>query len=300
MNDDHPEDQAALDPKADLRRRLDENLVRSVIAVPLLLDIEKAPEDLHWVIIDLNLRHNQGRQGAKDAIYELVDDALREAGNENPDQKVNRSKSNASQQYVYARLQGNIIRNIVERDQQSPVRAIFHVWPVFIVRAQIWKSVATVKADACRRAFASTGKGILWAVLDSGIDGSHPHFDKHGNLRDLPAPLTHMDFTADPPALLGLPADDYRHGPHVACPIVRERDQNGKIAYTADDTLGSVVAIAPECKLVSFKVLDRNGQGPISNVIAALDLIQEINGFGRQIVIHGVNLRSEEHTSELQ
>ena len=305
MNDDHPEDQAALDPKADLRRRLDENLVRSVIAVPLLLDIEKAPEDLHWVIIDLNLRHNQGRQGAKDAIYELVDDALREAGNENPDQKVNRSKSNASQQYVYARLQGNIIRNIVERDQQSPVRAIFHVWPDFIVRAQIWKSVATVKADACRRAFASTGKGILWAVLDSGIDGSHPHFDKHGNLRDLPAPLTHMDFTADPPALLGLPADDYGHGTHVAgiiageleaasptppVAIVRERDQNGKIAYTADHTLGSVVAIAPECKLVSFKVLDQNGQGPISNVIAALDMIQEINGFGRQIVIHGVNL----------
>src|ERR1035438_4693376 len=156
-----------------------------------------------------------------------------------------------------------------------------------------------------KRRPSSTGKGILWAVLDSGIDGSHPHFDKHGNLRDLPAPLTHMDFMADPPARLALPADDYGHGTHVAgiiageleassptppVAIVRERDQNGKIAYTADHTLGSVVAIAPECKLVSFKVLDQNGQGPISNVIAALDMIQEINGFGRQIVIHGVNL----------
>ncbi|MFI5338002.1 MAG: hypothetical protein ACHQ5A_14525, partial [Opitutales bacterium] len=212
MDDNRPPDQPVPDPKADDRRRLDENLLKSVIAVPLLLDIERAPADLHWVIIDLNLRHTEGRQGAKDTIYKLVDDALREAGNENPDQKVSRSKSDASQQYVYARLQGNIIRKVVERDQQSPVRAIFHVWPDFIVSAQIWKSVATVKADACRRAFASTGKGILWAVLDSGIDGSHPHFDKHGNLRDLPAPVAHMDFTVDPPARLDMPVDDYGHG----------------------------------------------------------------------------------------
>ena len=306
MDDDQPPDQPAPDAKPYERRRFDpENLVRSVIAVPLLRDIEMAPAELRWVIIDVNLRHREGRQGAKDTIYKLVEDVLREAGDANPDQKVNRSKSDASQQYVYARLQGNIIRSIVERDQRNPTRAIFHIWPDFIVSAQIWKSVATVKADACRRAFATTGKGIVWAVLDSGIDGKHPHFDKHANLRDLPAPVTHMDFTADPPAPQDVPMDDYGHGTHVAgiiageleatsptppTAIVRERDETGKITYLPDKTVGSVVALAPECKLVSFKVLDRTGQGPISNVIAALDKIQEINGFGREIVIHGVNL----------
>jgi serine protease AprX len=306
MNDDQPPDQPVPDATPDNQRRFDpENLVKSVIAVPLLRQIEKDPAELHWVIIDINLRHGAGRQGAKDTIYKLVEDALHDAGNTNPDQKVNRSKSDASQQYVYARLSGNIIRSIVASDQRNPTRAIFHIWPDFIVRAQIWKSVATVKADACRRAFATSGKGILWAVLDSGIDGTHPHFDKHSNLRNLPAPVTHIDFTADPPAPLDLPADDYGHGTHVAgiiageleatsptppIAIRRERDETGKIAYLPDTSVGSVVALAPECKLVSFKVLDRTGQGPISNVIAALDKIQEINGYGREIVIHGVNL----------
>ncbi len=306
MDDNRPPDQPVPDAKPDDQRRFDpENLVKSVIAVPLLRAIEKNSAGLHWVIIDVNLRHSEGRQGAKNTVYKLVEEAVREFRDANPDQKVNRSKSDASQQYVYARLQGDVIRSIVARDQQNATRAIFHIWPDFIVSAQIWKSVATVKADACRRAFATTGKGIVWAVLDSGIDGGHPHFDKHANLRDLPAPVKHMDFTADPPAELDLPEDDYGHGTHVAgiiageleatsptppIAIVRERDETGKIAYLPDKTVGSVVALAPECKLVSFKVLDQNGQGPISNVIAALDKIQEINGFGREIVIHGVNL----------
>ena len=304
MKDDQPLQPSPGTGTDDERRFDPENLVRSVIAVPLLRSIEKAPADLHWVIIDVNLRHGEGRQGAKNTVYKLVEDALKEAGNTDPDQKVHHAKSEASQQYVYARLQGSIIRSIVERDQRA-TRAIFHIWPDFIVRAQIWKSVATVKADACRRAFATTGRGIVWAVLDSGVDGHHPHFDKHRNLQDLPAPVAHMDFTADPPAPMDLPADDYGHGTHVAgiiageleatsptppIAIVRERDEAGRITYQADRTVGSIVAMAPECKLVSFKVLDRTGQGPISNVIASLEKIQEINGFGRAIVIHGVNL----------
>ena len=300
MNDD----QSPTSPTPD--RSFDpENLVKTVIAVPLLRDIDKDPAALHWVILDINLRHDQGRQGAKDAIYKLIEDALRDAGSNNPEEKISRFKSDASQQYVYARISGNTIRAIVARDQKNPTRAIFHIWPDFVVRAQIWKSVATVKADACRRAFATTGRGILWAVLDSGIDGSHPHFAKHGNLQNLPSPVTHFDFTQDPPLQVNPPVDDYGHGTHVAgiiagelegssltppVAIVRERDETGKITYQADWTVGSVVALAPECKLVSFKVLDRTGQGPISNVIAALEKIQEINGFGREIVIHGVNL----------
>jgi hypothetical protein len=114
MDDDQPPDRRAPDAKPYERRRFDpENLVRSVIATPLLRDIEMAPAELRWVIIDVNLRHSEGRQGAKNTIYKLVEDALREAGDANSDQKVNRSKSDASQQYVYARLQGNIIRSIV-------------------------------------------------------------------------------------------------------------------------------------------------------------------------------------------
>ncbi len=48
--------------------------------------------------------------------------------------------------------------------------------------------------------------------------------------------------------------------------------------------------MAPRCKLISMKVLDDNGQGEASNLIAALEAIQEINGDGRRIRIHGVNM----------
>src|SRR5260370_30863959 len=143
MNDDGRQDQPVPDAKPGNQRSFDpENLVKSVIAVPLLRAIEKNPAELHWVIVDVNLRHHQGRQGAKNTIYKLVEDAILELHDANPEQKVNRYKSEGSQQYGYARLHGNVIRSIVERDQRNRTRAIFHIWPDIIVSAVILPSVA--------------------------------------------------------------------------------------------------------------------------------------------------------------
>jgi serine protease AprX len=41
---------------------------------------------------------------------------------------------------------------------------------------------------------------------------------------------------------------------------------------------------------VSLKVLDANGKGAVSNLIAAIAHIQEINGYGRRLLIHGLNM----------
>ena len=48
--------------------------------------------------------------------------------------------------------------------------------------------------------------------------------------------------------------------------------------------------MAPKCKVVSFKVLDANGDGETSTIISALQEISRINDNGRDIKIHGVNL----------
>ena len=48
--------------------------------------------------------------------------------------------------------------------------------------------------------------------------------------------------------------------------------------------------MAPHCKLVSLRVLDENGKGAVSNIIAAIAHVQEINGYGRRLLIHGVNM----------
>jgi hypothetical protein len=55
-------------------------------------------------------------------------------------------------------------------------RVIYKLWPDFKVNLLMDRSIATVKADAAFRAYAATGAGITWAVIDSGIDGDHPHF----------------------------------------------------------------------------------------------------------------------------
>ena len=298
------------------RKFYPENLVKTIIAMPLLRDIETDESKPLFVIIDVNIRFAKGRDAAQEHIFEMIQEAVAEKG-DIPGQGANLSKSRASQQYVYAKLQGKVIRRLVEKDQgeQTPAgqeqtttprheRCIYHVWPDFIIRPLVWKSVPTVKGDACRRAFATTGKGILWAVLDSGIDAAHPHFDKHGNLRDLPSPVQHMDFTQDPPVPVGVAGlrDEYGHGTHVAgiiageldadappLAIVRERDASGKVNYTKQ-VAPAVAGVAPECKLVSYKVITGEAGDPVSNVITAIEQIQKINGFGRDIIIHGVNL----------
>jgi serine protease AprX len=286
-------------------RRFDpENLIKTVIAVPLLNDIDADGSKIRPVIIDVNIRFSTGRDGAKKRVFEWIEQAIKGYGDA-VGQGVSRQKSVTSQQYVYAQLQGKVIRALVELDQSQSVeeRCIYHVWPDFLIKPLIWKSIPTVKADACQRAFVTTGKGVLWAVLDSGVH-PHRHFDKHKNLQDLPSPVKHMDFTLDPPVVVELKdlRDDYGHGTHVAgiiagelsadappVAIVKERNPQGKVTY-APQPMPAVTGVAPECKLVSYKVITGEAGDPVSNVIAAIEHIQEINGYGREIIIHGVNL----------
>ena len=48
--------------------------------------------------------------------------------------------------------------------------------------------------------------------------------------------------------------------------------------------------VAPKANLVSLKVLDDNGKTLSSVIIDALDYVRTINGYGRDLQIHGVNL----------
>src|SRR5690606_27415009 len=212
----------------------------------------------------------------------------------------------------------------VEPDQQR--RAIYKLWPDFRVRALVDRSVATVKADAALRAYEATGEGIVWAVLDSGVEASHPHFgsasapENHVLLDPSVAEL-HRDFTlpggAEPgESMASALTDGFGHGTHVAGIISgglpHDYDPRDVAVFEHSWVSGagdppsdahrqllerrvvrphSLRGVAPGCRLVSLRVLDDNGQGRTSDIIRALQyLLDEVNGDPRLLRVHGVNL----------
>ena len=194
----------------------------------------------------------------------------------------------------------------LEAMPKAKLRAIYRIWPDFEVRTRIMHSISTVKANAAINSFAARGAEITWAVLDTGIQGDHPHFQLRNNILDPASPL-HRNFTSDEAGPL---VDANGHGTHVAGIIAGEwkatRDNDGKpvnpmtaVSRFKDEhgdaqqkvqEIEAISGMAPECRLVSLKVLDENGIGNASNLIAAIAHVQEKNGYGRHLLIQGMNI----------
>ena len=125
-----------------------------------------------------------------------------------------------------------------------------------------YRTAVTVGARAVQTTYGYTGAGVGVAVIDSGVASWHDDLTArwstlypYGNQRV----AKFVDFVNGQ----SLPYDDNGHGSHVA----------GIIAGNGYDSLGEKAGIAPGASLVSLKVLDANGQGSISNIIAALDWV---------------------------
>lgn len=328
------------------------DLDRSVIAIPLLermgLEATGPPKAMR-VIFDVNFEYRGGRDEGRRRILELIARAL---GGGEParlalERRGNRDRLTPedldgifgkerrvreSGQYVFATLEHAVIIRVVRNDAEEASlaagrhkggkvgpadvfrhRAIYRVWPDFDVKVLLTQSTNTIKATAARKAFDASGRAILWAVVDSGIDARHPHFVKHGNLKGLPLGVRHRDFVDGPDdrkSEARALSDPCGHGTHVAGIIAGEltyepqprrpkerprpyavayrRTENGRVAVPYD--VPSIVGVAPACKLLSLRVADEQGQGSTSAVIQALQHVDELNDYGRNLRVHGVNI----------
>lgn len=307
-------------------------LLPSVIAQPLRDPVARAEvmgrpvddDDPMPVIIELNVSFTGGTWWA----YEVLTDLFVALG-------VIETKAEMPKpidEYVPAVLSYTTIRALVEADKRESARphasgeqltsgrAIHRVWPNFPVHGQIDQSCRTVKADAARRAFNAGGKGIVWAVVDSGIDATHPHFSAGKTLHADDVIDLHRDFTLpEQPggdtqrsvesALVDRYDGGRGHGTAVASIIAgyltqgHPADQLEVVAAElgVDDNViaeprpvdaAEMSGMAPEARLVSLKVFsEESDSSNTDKVMAALRYVMEVNArHETRPRIHGVNL----------
>ncbi|MGW5076609.1 S8 family serine peptidase [Rhodococcus sp. NPDC004095] len=221
------------------------------------------------------------------------------------------------------RVSGNYVTGVLSADQIGRLeaangaavdwadRCIIQMWPDFKMHRLIDRSVVTIKADAAHRSFNCYGDGIVWAVVDSGISGEHPHFQGYHTLDDDSVKDLHRNFTGDVPVSDGALVDDLGHGTHVAGIIAGglELWQPKRDVVVAEERYSMaapnnpilkprsvpdpncLAGMAPRTRLVSLKVL--GGSGPaasrVGRVVQALNYVRDIN-VGSEPRIHGVNL----------
>ncbi len=137
--------------------------------------------------------------------------------------------------------------------------AVQAIDPDLPVHASRTEGAALMHADQLRTQYGGTGAGIGVAVLDTGIDVTHPELQGQvtakGNYTDSPG-----DGTTDVPG----------HGTAVA----------GIIA-------GTDGGMAPAAHLWSLKVLDDSGSGSLTGLVSALnDVLANRNQFGGVSIVN--------------
>jgi subtilisin family serine protease/pimeloyl-ACP methyl ester carboxylesterase len=207
----------------------------------------------------------------------LVRDAARDAG-ASPAAQVKAAQIDELRRFVAAHLNADELRLVAERHRDFNVYA---VWSSAAKRKLIDRSRGVLQADAALESYQATGARIRWAVLDTGVRSTHPHFIDAGTGESRVTAVWDCTQRGKPQNILGTPREDRDgHGSHVAGIIAGKASHDGR-TYSG---------IAPEASLVVYKVLDDRGDGEDAWIIKALDHIAGQNENNPTTAIHGLNL----------
>jgi serine protease AprX len=290
------------------------------------------------VMVELNLKYQGGPEAAFKQLRRLWERLPEVAQQRDQPDGADKSRRRAraegvlpvADEYATMRVDMSQVKRLVAADAVPivwPGRSIYRVWPDFPVDKHIDASSVTVKADAAQRSFNAYGRGIVWAVIDSGIDGKHAHFKAnhtldHDDVRDLHRYFPGMGRR---PTREGARVDEDGHGTHVAGIIAGglegwhpakagDGDIADRIFVTEDrfnvenprqplrmprevpDAQHRLAGMAPLAHLVSLKVMDAHSaeqtpENRVSRVMEALAYVRQVNAQNSKSPrIHGVNL----------
>ncbi len=132
-------------------------------------------------------------------------------------------------------------------DGDRAASGIAHVWLDGVRKAALDKSVPQIGAPTAWAA-GYTGKGVKVAVLDTGVDASHPD-------------LKNQVIAAKNFSDAATATDHFGHGTHVA----------SIVAGTGAKSGGTYKGVAPDARLLNGKVLDDDGFGDDSGILAGME-----------------------------
>lgn len=165
-------------------------------------------------------------------------------------------RDSASVSATFASLGADALRTTAEdapqlwdavTDGAKAAPGVSHVWLDGVRKASLDKSVPQIGAPAAW-AKGYTGKGVKVAVLDTGVDTSHP------DLKSQVAAAKNFTSAKDT-------TDHFGHGTHVA----------SIIAGTGAKSSGKYKGVAPDAKLLNAKVLADDGSGDDSSILAGME-----------------------------
>ena len=130
------------------------------------------PPDVLWaaqVIGIIAFEHERGRAGKKRAALGLP-----------PERKHGEDAAEYQGRVRYYRKVADALARLIEGMTQKAGEAEIHLVSLNRrVETTVFKSTVAVKADAAARLFNVTCSNLTWAVIDSGIDATHPAFRRY-------------------------------------------------------------------------------------------------------------------------
>ena len=214
------------------------------------------PTDVDFSVFDpdlfnIDLLLEQGLSDEESGGIPVIVDAqeIREYhfdGESIPDTEVSGYKQSASLESIGAEA-----GKIEKSDAATTIEELFDTYAVESihldrqVNVALDTSVDAIGGEQVRDDFDLNGSGVTVAVLDTGVDATHPDIDV----------VDQKDFTGD-----GI-GDVHGHGTHVA----------GTVAGDGNMSDGEYVGVAPGADILDVKVLDDFGGGNISEIIEGME-----------------------------